>query len=253
MRWVLSDITQSSVSIIQIVWVPQMMVCLDEFWIMVFVTRWFKNWWQSSKIKTAETCFQNSKTITQWHVHKPFFFSPLLHCSFFLSSSLSILLFFLLQSKKLILTDHSHVQCSFCFLSIQCSLCSFFFVLSFLFFLFFSHRSLARRPKPRDHRCRSLITRRKAPPRTCSPHHCYRARSSIWPKHRNRHPQQQRISVGKDSIWKLYCRCREQLHWKLVFDLEAQFYFFMFFISWCIINKYEWSFEFGVMTCFRWC
>ena len=130
MRWVLSDITQSSVSIIQIVWVPQMMVCLDEFWIMVFVTRWFKNWWQSSKIKTAETCFQNSKTITQWHVHKPlFFFFPLLHCSFFLSSSLSILLFFLLQSKKLILTDHSHVQCSFCFLSIQCSLCSFFFVL----------------------------------------------------------------------------------------------------------------------------
>ena len=248
MRWVLSDITQSSVSIIQIVWVPQMMVCLDEFWIMVFVTRWFKNWWQSSKIKTAETCFQNSKTITQWHVHKPFFFFP-----FSIVLSFSLLLypfffFFFFRAKNSYSPITHMYSVLFAFFRF-----SVLYVLSFLFFLFFSHRSLARWPKPRDHRCRSSITRRKAPPRTCSPHHCYRARSSIWPKHRNRHPQQQRISVGKDSIWKLYCRCREQLHWKLVFDLEAQFYFFMFFISWCIINKYEWSFEFGVMTCFRWC
>ena len=57
------------------------------------------------------------------------FFPPfLLYFSFFLSSSLSILLF-VLQSKKLILTDHSHAQRSFCFLPIQCSFCSFFFVL----------------------------------------------------------------------------------------------------------------------------
>ena len=55
-----------------------------------------------------------------------FFFFFLLYFSFFLSSSLSVLLFVFLQSKKLILTDHSHAQCSFCFLSIQCS---FFFVL----------------------------------------------------------------------------------------------------------------------------
>ena len=41
------------------------------------------------------------------------------------SSSLSVLL----QRKKLILTDHSHAQRSFCFLPIQCSFCSFFFVL----------------------------------------------------------------------------------------------------------------------------
>ena len=171
----------------------------------------------------------------------PLFFSFLLHFSFFLSSSLSVLL----QSKKL---THRPLTCTAFFLLSSDS----------MFFLFCSSptghsHTDPRPPKPRDHRCRSSITRRKAPPRTCSPHHCYRARSSIWPKHRNRHPQQQRISVGKDSIWKLYCRCREQLHWKLVFDLEAQFYFFMFFISWCIINKYEWSFEFGVMTCFRWC
>ena len=51
-----------------------------------------------------------------------FFFSFLLHFSFFLSSSLSVLL----QSKKLILTNHSHAQHSFCFLPIQCS---FFLVL----------------------------------------------------------------------------------------------------------------------------
>ena len=41
------------------------------------------------------------------------------------SSSLSVLL----QRKKLILTNHSHAQHSFCFLPIQCSFCSFFFVL----------------------------------------------------------------------------------------------------------------------------
>ena len=37
-----------------------------------------------------------------------FFFPFLLHFSFFLSSSLSVPLFVLLQSKKLILIDHSH-------------------------------------------------------------------------------------------------------------------------------------------------
>ena len=28
---------------------------------------------------------------------------------------------------------------------------------------------------------------------------------------------------------------------------------FFFFFWWCIINKYEWSFEFGVMSYFSWC
>ena len=139
MRWVLSDITQSSVSIIQIVWVPQMMVCLDEFWIMVFVTRWFKNWWQSSKIKTAETCFQNSKTITQWHVHKPlFFFSPspvfFLSLFFFIHSS-----FFSSSEQK----THTHRSLT----------CTVFFLLSFdsVFFMFFLFCSFCSSPTGHSH------------------------------------------------------------------------------------------------------
>ena len=44
MGWVLSDITQFSISIIQIVGVPQMSICLDEFWIIVFITQSFDFW-----------------------------------------------------------------------------------------------------------------------------------------------------------------------------------------------------------------
>ena len=65
------------------------------------------------------------------------------------------------------------------------SLSLFFFLLSSdsVFFLFCSsptgHSHVnPRRPKPRDHRRRSSITCRKAPPRARSPHCCYR-----------RHPQ----------------------------------------------------------------
>ena len=39
MEWVLSDITQFSVSISQIVWVPRMSICLNEFWIIVSITQ----------------------------------------------------------------------------------------------------------------------------------------------------------------------------------------------------------------------
>ena len=173
------------------------------------------------------------------------FFFFFLFFSTFLSFSLLLYLFFFLfffRSKSSYSpTAHTH---SVLFAFFQ------FSVLSFLFFLFFSHQSLTRQPKPRDHRHRSSITRRKAPPRTHSPHRYYRTCSSIWLEHRNRHLQQRRISVGNNSIWKLCCRRREQLRWKLVFYLEA---FFFFFFSWCTINKYEWSFEFGVMSCFRWC
>ena len=35
-------------------------------------------------------------------------------------------------------------------------------------------------------------------------------------------------TIGNDSIWKLCCRRREQLRWKLVFYLEAPFFFFFF-------------------------
>ena len=41
---VLSDITQFSVSIIQIVWILRMSICLDEFWIIVFITQLSDFW-----------------------------------------------------------------------------------------------------------------------------------------------------------------------------------------------------------------
>ena len=179
----------------------------------------------------------------------PFFFLPLLHCSFFLSSSLSILLFFLLQSKKLILTDHSHVQCSFCFLSIQCSLCSFFFVLFVLL-----------------------------PPVTHTPTQAERSSASIF-----NHTQKSSTTHSFSSSLLLYLffdlagasksafTTTADLRWKQLETIRSgssvvdvgnnsvgsSFFiwklFFFFFFSWCTINKYEWSFEFGVMSCFRWC
>ena len=39
MGWVLSDITQFSVSIIQIMWILRMSICLDEFWIIISITQ----------------------------------------------------------------------------------------------------------------------------------------------------------------------------------------------------------------------
>ena len=46
------------------------------------------------------------------------------------------------------------------------------------------------------------------------------------------------------------CDCvRDQRCVLLFLDRFILFYF----IWWCIINKYEWSFEFGVMSCFWWC
>ena len=107
-----------------------------------------------------------------------FFFPFLLHFSFFLSSSLSVLL----QSKKL---THRPLTCTAFFLLSSDS----------MFFLFCSSptghsHADPRLPKLRDHRRQSSITRRKAPPRFRSPSRCYRTRSSIWPERRNRHPQQ---------------------------------------------------------------
>ena len=106
------------------------------------------------------------------------FFPFLLHFSFFLSFSLSILL----QSKKL---THQPLTCTAFFLLSSDS----------MFFLFCSSPTShshadPRLPKLRDHRRRSSITRRKAPPPSRSPSRCYRTRSSIWPGCQNRHPQQ---------------------------------------------------------------
>ena len=47
MGWVFSDITQFSISIIQIVWVPWMSICLDEFWIIVSIAQ-FSDFWVMS-------------------------------------------------------------------------------------------------------------------------------------------------------------------------------------------------------------
>ena len=45
------------------------------------------------------------------------------------------------------------------------------------------------------------------------------------------------------------CDCVRDQRWVLLFldrfFFYFYFYFFFIFIWWCIINKYEWSFEFG--------
>ena len=107
---------------------------------------------------------------------------------FFLSSPLLFLsLFFFICSS---LEQKAH--------TLRPLTCTAFFLLSsdsvfFLFFLFCSSptghsHTDPRPPKPRDHWRRSLITRRKAPPRAHSPHRCYRTRSLIWSKRRNQYP-----------------------------------------------------------------
>ena len=59
MGWVLSDITQFSISIIQIVWVQLMSICLHEFWIIVSITLSDELW----KLKTHFRCFQFQSSI----------------------------------------------------------------------------------------------------------------------------------------------------------------------------------------------
>ena len=63
MGWVLSDITQFSISIIQIMWVPRMSIYLDEFWIIVSIIQ-FSDFWVMSygnwRHILGVFCFQNS-------------------------------------------------------------------------------------------------------------------------------------------------------------------------------------------------
>ena len=124
-------------------------------------------------------------------------------------------------------------------------------VLSFLFFLFFSHQSLTRRPMPTqverssalifDHtpKCSSMRSfsssllsysffdlagaSKSASSNDGSLLETIRSGSSV-------------VGVGNSFVGSSF------FIWKL-----------FFFPSWGIINKYEWSFEFGVMSCFRWC
>ena len=146
----------------------------------------------------------------------PFFFlsSFLLYFSCFLSSSLSVLLFVLLQSKNLILTDHSHWSLTLVTYTpvthmptqAERSLAAIFdhtpksstkcsFSSSLLSYLFFD-----------------LAEASKLSSMTTS--------DLRW----------KRFDLeARSSIWKLCCRHREQLYWKLVFDLEAFFFFFKFF------------------------
>ena len=199
---------------------------------------------------------------------------PLSSPLFFLS-----LFFFIYSSFYSSLEQKTHTH--------QPLTCTTFFLLSsnsvfFLFFLFcsspISHSHTdPHPPKPRDHRRRSSITHRKTPPRICSPHRCYRNHSSIWPKRQNQHPQQRSSRhpqqqsgrsvelTSTTTIWPKRQNRHPQQRFNLealllalgTASLEARFLsgssFFLFFLSWCIINKYEWSFEFGVMSCFRWC
>ena len=88
MGWVLSDIIQFSVSIIQIVWVPHMSICLDKFWIIIFITQ-FSNFWVMSyenwKHILGVFSFQNS-VFNDIFIIKPIYLTAMFdkHIFFFL-------------------------------------------------------------------------------------------------------------------------------------------------------------------------
>ena len=175
-----------------------------------------------------------------------FFFFFLLYFSFFLSSSLSILLFVFLQSKKLILTDCSHAQRSFCFLSIQCS---------FFFVLFVLLPPVTHTPTQAERSSASIFNHTQKSSTTHSfsssllsylffdlagaSKSVFTATADLrWKQLETIRSGSSVVDVGNNSVGSSF------FIWKL---------FFFFFFSWCTINKYEWSFEFGVMSCFRWC
>ena len=172
----------------------------------------------------------------------PFFFlsSFLLYFSCFLSSSLSVLLFVLLQSKNLILTDHSHWSLTLV-----------------------TYTPVTHMPTQAERSLAAIFDHTPKSSTKCSFSSSLLsysffdlAEASKLSSMTTSDLRWKRFDLeARSSIWKLCCRHWEQLYWKLVFDLEAFFFFFNFFIiiSWCIINKCEWSFEFGVMSCFRWC
>ena len=158
----------------------------------------------------------------------PLFFSFLLHFSFFLSSSLSVLL----QSKKLILTNHSHAQHSFCFLLIQCC---FFLVLlppithtpthadpsrEIIGINLHSHVEKLHHAFVLLLVAIVLVLQSGRASKSASIAMIFSASTTtIWPECR--------IGIhNNDSNWKLCCRRREQLCWKPIFDLEAFFFFF---------------------------
>ena len=87
MGWVLSDITQFFVFIIQIVWVPWMSICLDEFRITIFMTEWLKKMGVSEgKWKQISTVFETQKLkLSGKFVNKMKSWAPLpLHCHIYL-------------------------------------------------------------------------------------------------------------------------------------------------------------------------
>ena len=70
MGWVLSNITQFFVSIIQIVWVSQMNICLDEFWIIVSIIQFFNFWMMSyENWKHILSIFSFQKLSFEWYFH----------------------------------------------------------------------------------------------------------------------------------------------------------------------------------------
>ena len=148
------------------------------------------------------------------HCHIPsitLFFFFFLYFSFFLSSSLSVLLCVLLQIKKLILTDHSHQSLTLV-----------------------THVPTIHTPTQAE---RSLATIFDHTPKSSTT----RSFSSSLLSYSffnlagvlksastaTTDLRWKRFNLeARSSIWKLCCRRWKQLRWKLVFYLEALFFFF---------------------------
>ena len=108
MGWVLSDITQFSVSIIQIMWIIRMSICLDEFWIIVSITQFsdflvisYGNW----KHILGVFSFQNSI------FNSTFVIKPIYPVAMFDKQIFFFFFFGETQPKLLILKTGSELRC----------------------------------------------------------------------------------------------------------------------------------------------
>ena len=155
MGWVLSNISQFSVFIIQIVWVPRRSSCLDEFPVIVFMIQSLKKpdhshgkWKQVKPILITQNLIFSGMFVNRRRLWAPkashippvtlsfLFFSFFPFFSTFLSFSLFLYMFFFRAKSSYSPTTHTH------------SILFAFFRFSVLSFFFFSHRSLTCRPMP---------------------------------------------------------------------------------------------------------
>ena len=181
-------------------------------------------------------------------------FSFYLFLSFFLSSLLFFLsLFFFICSSFCFSSEqkaHTHRPLTrtafFCFLSIQCS---FFFVLFVLLPPVTHMPTQAERSSASifDHTQKSSTTHSFSSSLLSylffnlagASKSAFTATANLrWKQLETIRSESSVVNIGNNSVGSSF------FIWKL---------FFFFFFSWCTINKYEWSFEFGVMSCFRWC